>query len=255
MAEAEAAVAILHARGAEESVLLIRRAEREGDPWSGHWSFPGGRRDPDDSDLLHTALRELSEECGIQLGRERMQAALPHTVAGRKAGRCLLVAPYLFRVDRELPSVLDVREAVEARWVPLCLLSDPARHCLRRVPGQPVEIAYPAVDLEDEVPLWGFTYRVIAEWLGLHAGRLPIERAGFETASRLLELLLSQGLRLEHGFIGNVARVSGAIPVERVLAWFSAPGRDFPVVTALEVRPDSVRVAGLELEEYFIHAS
>src|SRR5215472_6528479 len=45
----EAAVAIVHARGAPsgsdaESVLLIRRTERPNDPWSGHWSFPGGRR-------------------------------------------------------------------------------------------------------------------------------------------------------------------------------------------------------------------
>jgi len=28
------------------SVLMIRRADREGDPWSGHMAFPGGRRDP-----------------------------------------------------------------------------------------------------------------------------------------------------------------------------------------------------------------
>jgi 8-oxo-dGTP pyrophosphatase MutT (NUDIX family) len=50
MAEPDAAVAIVHARGAADSVLLIRRAEREADPWSGHWSFPGGRREPEDRD-------------------------------------------------------------------------------------------------------------------------------------------------------------------------------------------------------------
>ena len=43
-------------------------------------SFPGGRREPKDCDLLHTALRELEEECGIHLARERLEAALPPAV-------------------------------------------------------------------------------------------------------------------------------------------------------------------------------
>jgi 8-oxo-dGTP pyrophosphatase MutT (NUDIX family) len=85
VAQPAAAVAIVHARGAEESVLLIRRTEREDDPWSGHWSFPG--RDPEDIDLVHTALRELAEECGIALSRESLEAALPPTWAGRRVGQ------------------------------------------------------------------------------------------------------------------------------------------------------------------------
>jgi len=65
-AEPQAAVAIVSARQPRESVLLIRRSERGDDPRSGHWSFPGGRRDPEDPDLLHTALRELEGECGTR---------------------------------------------------------------------------------------------------------------------------------------------------------------------------------------------
>ncbi|MBZ5595386.1 MAG: CoA pyrophosphatase [Acidobacteriia bacterium] len=166
MAEPEAAVAILHALAPAESVLLIRRAERENDPWSGHWSFPGGRRESEDPDLLHTALRELKEECGIGLGREHLEAALRPMLAGRKVGRFLLVAPFLFRVDGELPTALDPREAVEALWTPLSVLRDPARHAPQSVPGQPKELQFPAIELNG-VPLWGFTYRLIADWLGL----------------------------------------------------------------------------------------
>jgi 8-oxo-dGTP pyrophosphatase MutT (NUDIX family) len=166
MTEPAAAVAIVHTRGAGESVLLIRRAEREGDPWSGHWSFPGGRRDPGDTDLLHTALRELEEECGIRLGREDMEAALPLRQARRKAGASLIVAPYVFRVDGALATVLDPREAVEALWTPLGVLVDPARHALRAVPGMPGEMQFPSIELNG-FPLWGFTYALIAEYLGL----------------------------------------------------------------------------------------
>jgi 8-oxo-dGTP pyrophosphatase MutT (NUDIX family) len=54
MPESEAAVAIVRTRGPEDTILFIRRAERVGDPWSGPWSFPGGRRDPGDETLLET---------------------------------------------------------------------------------------------------------------------------------------------------------------------------------------------------------
>src|SRR5450432_668562 len=97
----DAAVAIVCAHVPAGSVLLIRRSERDDDPWSGHWALPGGRRDPEDQDLLRTALRELEEECGIRLSREQMEAALPPVLARRREPPYLLVAPFLFAVDRE----------------------------------------------------------------------------------------------------------------------------------------------------------
>jgi 8-oxo-dGTP pyrophosphatase MutT (NUDIX family) len=166
MTSPDAAVAIVHARGPEESVLLIRRSERAGDSWSGHWSFPGGRCDPEDRDLLDTALRELDEECGIRLSRDQMESALPHTVARRLTPPYVLVAPFVFVVDAELPTVLDPREAAAALWVPLRDLRDPTRHALRPIPGRPPETLFPCVELAG-TPLWGFTYRLISEWLGL----------------------------------------------------------------------------------------
>ena len=45
-----AAVAIMVREGSDATeMLMIRRATREGDPWSGHMGFPGGRRDPEDA--------------------------------------------------------------------------------------------------------------------------------------------------------------------------------------------------------------
>jgi 8-oxo-dGTP diphosphatase len=256
MAQPEAAVAIVHAHGAEESVLLIRRSERESDPWSGHWSFPGGRCEPGDEDLAHTALRELEEECGIHLDREHLEAALPPLSAGRRMRHVLTVAPFLFRADSELPTVVDPEEVAEAVWVPLSLLRDPARHRLRSVPRLPPEMAFPAIELNG-VPLWGFTYRVITHWLGLH-GDEP-QRAGFEAARLLLEFLLGKGLKLQYDWADHsgkkVAKVIGTIPVETVLNHFSFPEMLIPPVSALEVRPDSIRVVGLGLEEYLIEAS
>src|SRR3954452_11227103 len=205
----EAAVAIVHARGAEESVLLIRRTERESDSWSGQWSLPGGRRDAGDVDLLHTALRELEEEVGIRLRREDVEAALPERLARRRGGRYLLVAPFVFRVESELATVLDPLEAAHAEWIPLRWVRDVERHRLRPVPGVPPETLFPAIEL-DSTPLWGFTYRLVSDWLGL-------QPAG-EPAAAMLDFFAARGLAVEHGWQDGVAQVRGAIPVDEVLA-------------------------------------
>jgi len=166
MADEEAAVAILRTREPEDTLLFIRRAERVGDPWSGHWSFPGGRRDRGDRDLLETALRELAEECGIVLTPASLESELAPRPVGRRVGMSMMVAPFVFSVEQELPTTLDEREAVEALWTPVRLLRDPDRHTLQSVPGMPAELQFPAIDLHG-VPLWGFTYQLVTDWLGI----------------------------------------------------------------------------------------
>jgi 8-oxo-dGTP pyrophosphatase MutT (NUDIX family) len=277
MAEPEAAVAIVRAREPRESILLIRRSERKEDSWSGHWSFPGGRRESGDPDLLHTALRELEEECGIRLDRAHLEAELPPVLARRRTMPFVLVAPFVFSVEGELPTVVDPREAVEAVWHPQSVWCDPAQHSLRAVPGLPADWLFPAIDLNG-VPVWGFTYRLATDWLRLLPGQGPIEGHGFAIACSMLDLLRSHGLRLKRGWedrmvqpsalqpgmarpgiadgqASKVATVEGIIPVELVSARFAAPGRLFPCINFIEIRPEYIRVVGLAFEEYLILAA
>lgn len=229
-------------------MLLIRRAERAGDAWSGHWSFPGGRREAEDPDLVDTALRELAEECGIRLERQDLEGALPVAVARRRTPPFLLVAPFVFAVDGPQPAVLDPREAVEAVWVPLGALRDAARHRLTPVAGVPREMLFPAVEVNGW-PLWGFTYRLISDWLGL----APEQRA-LSAARVILHFLLALGLRLRRDWADGVAEVEGVIPVANVVAEVSKAGRGYPAVNMIEVRADLVRVVGLAFEEIRIIA-
>lgn len=162
--DAEAAVAVVHAARPVESVLLMRRSRRENDPWSGHWSFPGGRREPGDADLVDTALRELSEECGFDLSRLRLERAFPIRHAGQQMGRLIMVAPFLFRVDETFAVTPDGVEAEAAIWYPLATFRNLASHQSDAVPGLPGGRTMPGIPLNG-VPLWGFTYRVLCEWL------------------------------------------------------------------------------------------
>jgi 8-oxo-dGTP pyrophosphatase MutT (NUDIX family) len=268
MTEPEAAVAILHASGPlEDSVLLIRRSEREADSWSGHWSFPGGRRNSDDRDLLDTALRELEEECSIRLAREDMDRAFPHMLARRKVRPFIVVAPFLFRIENQLVAVPDPREAVEARWIPLETITDPRQHSLRPVPNWSRDMLFPAIDLNG-IPLWGFTYRLLTIWLDLTAAHSSSHLNAFQFAASVLHFLLSSGMSLRHGWadpeigrqangeqVVKVAAVNGQIPATAVLDHFSRSMCSVPLVNCLEVRPNYIRVVGLEFEEYLIQAS
>jgi 8-oxo-dGTP pyrophosphatase MutT (NUDIX family) len=161
-----AAVAVVHALRPEESVLLIRRASRKDDPWSGQWSFPGGRRDPQDRDLIETALRELSEECAVRLTRAQCVRSLHVMYAGRSSGRLVPVAPYLFQVETPVAPVVNEREAAEAHWLPLSVLRDRSRHQIHTGSGIPAGMRVPGIALNG-VPLWGFTYRVLCAWLAI----------------------------------------------------------------------------------------
>lgn len=161
-----AAVAILHASAPEASILLTRRAHRPGDPWSGHWSFPGGRHEQSDIDLLATALRELREECGISLEREHLTERLEDDWAGRVIGSSVMVAPFVFKLPQQLSTILDHSEAAESVWMPMRTLLDLSLHRVRVIPGVPPERKFPAFDLRG-TPVWGFTYRVLCQWAGV----------------------------------------------------------------------------------------
>jgi len=103
-------------------LLIIRRAENELDPWSGHMALPGGGRDPRDESVYDTARRETLEEIGIDLGEGRFLGRLddlnprPRTMPGQLVAATVVVA-----IDAE-PGPLDTREVVEAFWVPMSRL-------------------------------------------------------------------------------------------------------------------------------------
>jgi len=137
------------------------------------------------------------------------------------------------------------------------VLRDPARHVLRPVPGRPANVVFPAIELNG-VPLWGFTYRLITDWLGLNPQERPIEEAGFQAARELLEGLIAHGCVIDHGWVdrdgAKVAEVRGAIPVQLVLAQVSVPAAHIQRINMLEVRPDAIRLVGLAFEEYIVNA-
>ncbi|MEL0306866.1 MAG: CoA pyrophosphatase [Halieaceae bacterium] len=163
-----AAVAIMVREGLDATeMLMIRRATREGDPWSGHMGFPGGRRDPGDPCNFSCALRETEEEIGVDLEQWGTRLGeLSDVNTGWRADRPeMLVTPFVFRVA-ELPELTPNHEVDDVVWVPLHFLMDHRN----REPlawewkGQKMETdSY----LYDSYRIWGLSLMMIDEMIGM----------------------------------------------------------------------------------------
>jgi 8-oxo-dGTP pyrophosphatase MutT (NUDIX family) len=157
-----AAVAVVLAPS-PDAVLLIRRAERADDPWSGHMALPGGRRGPEDADLVATARREAAEEVGLDLRAEHMVGDLDDVVPRTPVLPPIAVRPFVFLLP-EAPALSLNPEVSAARWVPLDHLLQPGTYHPVRIDIRGESRDMPAYRLDDAV-VWGMTERVISSLL------------------------------------------------------------------------------------------
>jgi 8-oxo-dGTP pyrophosphatase MutT (NUDIX family) len=140
-------------------LVFIRRSPfgRHG----GQIAFPGGRREPEDPDLLTTALREAEEEIGLTRESVEILTALPVVETAATGFR---IAPYLGRLNGPPPHTWRRQEAEidEILEVPLEDLLHPLAHAVEewQLPDwpEPHEIPFYRIG---EYKLWGATYRMV----------------------------------------------------------------------------------------------
>lgn len=143
-------------------MLLIRRAANPRDPWSGHMAFPGGRREPHDLDLRHTAERETLEELGLPLERVgRLAGQLDDVDAvagGRNIG--LVVRPHVYSLSEAPELRPNKAEVAEAIWAPLAPMMEGKLDTVRPYTFGGREVELPAYDLDGRL-VWGLTYHML----------------------------------------------------------------------------------------------
>lgn len=167
-----AAVAIIARPAARDiELLFIRRAAFENDPWSGDIAFPGGRIGSPDEPPHAAAERETREEVGIDLDAHgKLLAELPELPAiarGKRTG--MIITPYVFALDREVPIAFDHDEVAEALWVPFGPLArrDNAGTLKYTIEGYEVDL--PCLHIEGRV-LWGLTHRMLEMMIAAMCG-------------------------------------------------------------------------------------
>lgn len=166
----EAAVALVLKPGAsgELELLLIKRADFEGDPWSGHVALPGGRREPGDHSLEQTAVRETWEETSIDIARDgRIIGALDELSPRTPTARRLVVQPFVAAVVSDV-TIVESPEVAAAFWVPLSALRTETAWITAEVSAQGHQLSVPAFSHGDYV-VWGLTERILRTFLALTA--------------------------------------------------------------------------------------
>ena len=153
---------------AQASFLFIKRAEFEGDPWSGHMAFPGGRFDEGDRNGLSTAIREMAEEVGFDVEDADSKRDVNPRVVGRLSdvrtsrrviARPMIISPYVFMVDSR-PELIPNYEVAETLWIPYAFFADQDNRDELKFEHAGMKITLPCYRYDGRV-IWGLTLAVI----------------------------------------------------------------------------------------------
>jgi 8-oxo-dGTP pyrophosphatase MutT (NUDIX family) len=148
----------------EPEVLMIKRADAVGDPWSGHIALPGGRMEATDRDLAATALRETWEETGVDIARDgRLLGALDDVMPRSPTLFPIVIRPYVALVRADV-AIVPSDEVATAFWVPLSVLSAPLGWGTDTVTVRGAERRV-SVFQHGGYTVWGLTERVLRQFL------------------------------------------------------------------------------------------
>ncbi|ALH94259.1 NUDIX hydrolase [Acinetobacter equi] len=152
--EAQAAVLIAITEETDPKVLLTRRSIMLNNH-AGEVSFPGGKRDPEDTTDIVVALREAQEETALDPFDVRLIGDLPM----QKAKNGMTVKPIVGLIS---PEVKLVPQPTEIDRIFFASLKD-----LMNAPTIPHEVLFdeqklyfPSMHVEDEI-VWGLTARML----------------------------------------------------------------------------------------------
>lgn len=154
-----AVLVLLYPQAAVWHTALIVRPTYDG-VHSGQVAFPGGKRDPDDRDLVFTALREAEEEVGVVPASVELLGQLSEVYIPPSN---FLVRPYVGVASERPLFRLDPREVDALLEVPVShFLSDAAvgKYPIRLSTG--LQMKVDAFDVNGHL-VWGATAMMLAE--------------------------------------------------------------------------------------------
>jgi 8-oxo-dGTP pyrophosphatase MutT (NUDIX family) len=144
--------------GEPHLVLTRRRADLK--RHAGEISFPGGRRDAEDTDLAATALREAEEEIGLAPAEVKLLGELPPTST---FATNYLIHPFVGLIRQGVAWRLSPREVDAVLELPLQALREGRTRT--RLERRGISFETDAF-LVDEHLIWGATARILEDLLG-----------------------------------------------------------------------------------------
>lgn len=145
----------------EARLVLIERATDDGRHHSGEVSFPGGKTEPDDADLTATALREATEEVGLDpvAAGVRIVGLLDRfwiPVSGFEVTPVLALAEHTPLFVAEPAEVARIVEPALARFLP----EAPVAMVERTIGEWPLRYGHYEIE---GLSVWGATARILSQ--------------------------------------------------------------------------------------------
>lgn len=135
----------------EPTILLTKRTDHLS-KHPGQISFPGGKMDPADRNAVETALRETSEEIGLEKSYIHIAGFLDEYITGTG----FEIKPVVGLIEPGFSLTLQEEEVAEAFEVPLSFLLDRQNHRRESARWQGVLRHYYAMPYEG-YRIWGAT--------------------------------------------------------------------------------------------------
>lgn len=155
---------LLYPHNGEMYLPLMLRPDYGG-PHSGQVSFPGGKKEDGDTDLIQTALRESQEELGILSSDVHVIGKLTKLFI---AASNFDVLPVVGFSESKPKFVVDPREVREVIEVPISHLLDPKnknKKPFKVSAGFTINAPYYAIR---EFTVWGATAMMLSEFLTVY---------------------------------------------------------------------------------------
>jgi len=157
---AAAVMLVLHGDRSNPLLVLTERAAyMKSHP--GEVAFPGGMWDPNDGDLLTTALRETEEEIGLSADRIKPIAMLP---SASPRMRNLMVRPFVGIAEGSLAFTPQPSEIASIFNLPIARLTDDQHYQYFTVGEGKDAVSLPFFAYQD-YRIWGFTLKVLVDML------------------------------------------------------------------------------------------
>lgn len=145
------------------SILFTLRSNRL-KKHSNQISFPGGKCDTGES-FAQTALRETKEEVGIDNDQIEIIGSLTQLFVPPSNS---LIQPVIGFTEKEHKLKINPAEVSEAFFVELGILLDPKTRKIKPQKFEKIgEAEVPYFDIHRDIPLWGATAIILAEFLDL----------------------------------------------------------------------------------------
>ena len=158
----------------EIRLALIRRNEYDG-VHSGQISFPGGKYEEDDSDLIHTALREAEEETNILKDKVEVLGEITPVYIPPSN---YIVQPVIGWTHKHPDFIREKAEVSEILSISLTELFNPSFRQVKDILHKEFNIIdVPCFYIQEHI-IWGATAMMLSEVVDLIGARYKVQGAG-----------------------------------------------------------------------------